>query len=122
MAESKTVKARFVGDPNDSNAQVPDLLDAYGTTFEAGKYAEVPAEFADKVSNNPHFEVQGAKKAEQREETGESTRELADRVNQITDRDGLEQMLKSEKRPAAKNVLEQRLNQLPPAEQARDER
>lgn len=123
MAEAKTVKARFVGDPSDPNAQVPDLLDAYGTTFEAGKFAEVSEEHADKVRNNNHFEVQGDKKAAQREETGESTAELASRVNQITDRDGLEQMLKTEKRPAAKNVLEARLNQLSPGEQqARDER
>ncbi len=113
MAEAKTIKARFVGDPREADPQVPDLMDAYGTTFERGKFADVPAEHADKVMGNDHFEVQGAKKADPLAETAESTAEFAARVNAITDRDGLDAMLKDEKRPAAKAVLERRLEALP---------
>ena len=117
MAEeqAKSVKARFIGDPSQPGETVPDVMDAYGTTFEAGKFAEVDAEFADKVRGNPHFEVQGEKKPEPREETGESTANFSARIEQVTDRDGLEAMLKDEKRPAAKAVLERRVAALPPA-------
>jgi hypothetical protein len=93
---------------------VPDILDAYGTTFKAGKYAEVDAAYADKVRGNSHFEVEG-EKAPAPEETGESTAEFAARVGAITDRDGLEAMLKTEKRPYAKATLERRLAELPQA-------
>lgn len=116
MAEAKTIKARFVGDPRNPNDPVPDLLDAYGTTFEAGKYAEVDAEHADKIRGNDHFEIQGEKKPAEREETAESTAEFSARVNAITDREGLEAMLKDEKRLAAKAVLERRLAALPAVE------
>ena len=116
--EAKAVKARFIGDPSQPDEVVPDLMDAYGTTFEKGKFTEVPAEYADKVKGNSHFEVQGEKKPEPREETGESTAEFSARVAQITDRDGLEGMIKSEKRPAAKAVLERRLAALPDPEAA----
>jgi len=113
MAESKPIKAKFIGDPRNPNDPIPDVLDAYGTTFEKDKFAEVSAEHADKVAGNDHFEVQGAKKADPEAETAESTRAFADRVNSISDREGLEAMLKSEKRPAAKAVLERRLEALP---------
>lgn len=112
MAEAKAVKARYVGDPRNPDEPVPDLIDAYGTTFEAGKFTTVAPEYAEKVAGNDHFEVQGEKK-EEREETGESTREFTARVNEISDREGLEAMLKAEKRPAAKAVLEQRIAALP---------
>ncbi len=116
MAEAKTIKARYVGDPRNPGEAVPDLMDAYGTTFEAGKFAEVSAEHADKVMGNDHFEVQGAKKADPEAETAESTAEFNARIVQITDRDGLEAMLKNEKRPAAKLSLERRLSALPAVE------
>lgn len=112
-AEAKSVQARFIGDPSQPDEVVPDLMDAYGTTFEKGKFSEVPAEFADKVRGNSHFEVKGEKKPEPREETGESTAEFTARVNEVTDREGLEAMLKDEKRPAAKAVLERRIAALP---------
>ncbi len=115
MAEAKTIKARYVGDPRNPGEAVPDLMDAYGTTFEAGKFADVDAAHADKVAGNDHFEVQGAKKADPNAETAESTAEFAARVNAISDRDGIEAMLKDEKRPAAKAVLERRLEALPAA-------
>jgi len=115
MAEAKTLKARYIGDGENT---VPDLLDAFGTTFEAGKFAEVSAEHAAKLAGNSHFEVQGAKKADPLAETAESTAEFAARVNAITDRDGLEAMAKAEKRPAASNVIERRLEALPPADKA----
>ena len=113
MAEAKSIKARYVGDPRNPGEAVPDLVDAYGTTFEAGKYAEVSAENADKVAGNDHFEVQGAKKVDPEAETAESTAEFAARVNEISDRDGLDEMLKAEKRPAAKAVIERRIAALP---------
>ncbi len=113
MAESKTIKARFIGDQSNPGEPVPDLVDAYGTTFEAGKFAEVDEAYADKVRGNPHFEVQGEKRAAATAETAESTADFSARVATITDRDGLEQMLETEKRPHAKKVIEQRLNALP---------
>lgn len=112
MAESKPIKARYVGDPRNPGETIPDLYDAFGTTFEAGKFTEVAGEHADKVRGNDHFEVQGEKKVE-REETAESTAEFTARVEAITDREGLEEMAKAEKRPAAKAVLERRLAALP---------
>lgn len=115
MAESKPIKARFIGDPSNPGEQVPDLHDAFGTTFERDKFAEVAAEHADKVRGNPHYEVQGEKKPASREETAESTAEFNSRIEQITDREGLEAMLEGEKRPAAKAVLERRIAALPAA-------
>lgn len=114
MAEAKAIKARYVGDPRNPGEPVPDVMDHLGLTFESGKYTEVPAELAEKFAGNDHFEVQGAKKT-QPEETGETTREFADRVSQITDREGLEAMLADEKRQAAKGVLQARLDALPVA-------
>lgn len=112
MAEAKPIKAKFIGDPSNPGEVVPDLYDAFGTTFERDKFAEVSAENADKVRGNPHFEVQGEKKKAAPEETAESTAEFTARVEAITDREGLEQMLESEKRPAAKAVLERRIASL----------
>ena len=109
----KTIKARYVGDPRNPNEPVPDLLDAFGTTFEAGKFTEVSAEHADKLRGNDHFEVQGEKKPAAPEETAESTADFASRIDAIEDREGLEAMLKDEKRPAAKAALERRLAALP---------
>jgi hypothetical protein len=116
MAESKTIKARFVGDPRNPGEPIPDVFDAFGTTFEKGKFAEVDAQHADKLRGNDHFEVQGEKKAEAPAETAETTAEFASRVNEITDREGLEAMLKTTKGPAAKSVIERRLEALPQAE------
>ena len=119
--EAKSVQARFIGDPNNPGEQVPDLMDAYGTTFKAGKFTEVPAEFADKVRGNSHFEVKGEKKPEpvvEEGETAETTREFAARVEEIKVRDSLESMLKDEKRLAAKAVLERRIADLPPEDAA----
>lgn len=115
MAKAKSVQARFIGDPSQPGEAVPDVMDAYGTTFEGGKFTEVSGEYADKVRGNSHFEVKGAKKATPREETGESTAEFTARIEQITDREGLEAMLEDEKRPAAKAVLERRIAALPAA-------
>jgi hypothetical protein len=115
MAEAKTIRARYVGDPRTPNEPVPDLYDAFDTTFEAGKFSEVDAAHADKLRGNDHFEVQGEKKPAAREETGESSTEFAARIEQITDREGLEAMLKDEKRPVAKATLERRIAALPPA-------
>ncbi len=115
MAESKTIKARYVGDPNNQD-DVPDFLDAFGTTFESGKFADVDEAHADKLRGNSHFEVQGEKNtAEKPAETQESTTEFTSRVNQIQDRDNVEQMLKAEKRPGAKAALERRLEDMPKA-------
>lgn len=115
MAESKPIKARYIGDPRNPNEPVPEVLDAFGTTFEKGKFAEVDGSFADKVAGNDHFEIQGAKKADPDAETAESTAEIAARVETITDREGLEDMLKAEKRPAAKAAIERRIAALPAA-------
>lgn len=111
--EAKSVMAKYVGD---GEQDVPDLIDSYGVTFEKGKFTEVPAEYAGKVRGNPHFEVKGEKKPEPPAETGEtaqSMREFTARVGEIKVRDSLEAMLKDEKRPAAKAILEARLAELP---------
>lgn len=109
------MKAKFVGDPRNPSETVPDLHDAYGLTFERDKYTEVPKELEEKIAGNDHFQVQGAKKPDPDRETAESTAEFSARVNAISDREGLEAMLEAEKRPAARNVLEQRLALLPSA-------
>lgn len=115
MAEAKSFKAKYIGDPRNPGEPLPDVLDAYETTFENGKFAEVDGKFAEKVAGNDHFEVQGAKKADPDKETAESTAEFSARVASISDRDGLEEMLKAEKRPMAKAVLERRIETLPAA-------
>ena len=109
------MKAKFVGDPSTPGEVVPEVMDHLGVTFTKGKYSDIPKELEEKFAGNNHFEVQGAKKSDPEAETGESTRELAARVNEITDREGLEAMLKDEKRPAAKSVLQARLDALPVA-------
>lgn len=107
------MKAKFIGDPAQPDEVVPDVIDHLGLTFPKDKFVEIPKDLEAKFAGNSHFEVQGAKKAEP-EETGESTREFSARVNEISDREGLEAMLKDEKRPAAKAVLERRIAALPP--------
>jgi hypothetical protein len=109
------MKAKYVGDPSNPGEAVPDLYDAFGVTFARDKFTEVPKELEEKIAGNNHFEVQGAKKTDPEAETGESTAAYASRIGQITDREGLEDMLKSEKRPAAKAALERRLAELPEA-------
>lgn len=106
------MKAKFIGDPSDPAAVVPDLHDHLGITFPRDKFVEVPKELEAKIAGNSHFQVQGAKTAAP-EETGESTAEFSRRVAEITDREGLEDMLAGEKRPAAKAVLERRIAELP---------
>lgn len=108
------MKAKFIGDPSNPNEQVPDLHDAYGLTFARDKYTDIPEHLEAKVAGNSHFHVQGARN-DKPEETAESTTEFASRVGAITDRDGLEAMLKDEKRPAARAVLERRIAELPAA-------
>lgn len=106
------MKAKFIGDPSKPGEVVPDVVGAHGVTFQRDKFVEIPTDLEDKFAGNSHFEVQGAKK-ERPEETGESSAEFASRINQITDREGLEAMLKDEKRPAAQSALQARLDALP---------
>lgn len=108
------MRAKFIGDPTNPSEQVPDLHDAFGLTFPRNKFVEVPKRLEEKVAGNSHFQVEGAK-AEKPEETAESTAEFTARVGAISDREGLEAMLKDEKRPAAKAVLERRIAELPAA-------
>lgn len=109
------MKAKFVGDPRDPGAQVPDFQESFGTTFPAGKFVDVPESAEAKIAGNSHYEVQGAKKPDPEAAEAESSAEFAARVNAIDDREGLEAMLKAEKRPAAKAALEQRIAALPAA-------
>lgn len=115
MAEAKAVKARFVGDPRNPNEVKPDVFGAFGATFEGDKFVEVPAEFADKVRGNSHFEVQGEKARADDKPVPESTTDFASRVQGVSDREALEQMLEDEKRPAARSILENRIAALPQA-------
>lgn len=115
MAEAKTIKARFVGDPRNPSEPRPDVMDAFGTTFSGDKWTEVSGDMADKVRGNDHFEVQGEKKAAAPEETGESTAEFRARIAQVTDREDLERQLSEAKLPGQKGVLEARLRELPAA-------
>lgn len=111
------MKAKYIGDPSQPGEIVPDLIDVNGITFPRDKFVDIPKEHQDKIAGNNHFEVQGAKK-DKPEETGESTFEFTQRIGEITDREGLEAMLKDEKRPAAKAALERRLDALPVEPQA----
>jgi hypothetical protein len=108
------VKAKFIGDPAEPNAVVPDLHDAFGITFPRDRYVSVPKHLEDKIAGNNHFHVQGVK-ADAPEETAESTAEFATRIGAISDREGLEAMMADEKRPAARAVIERRLAELPEA-------
>jgi len=55
------MKAKYIGDPRNpaEQKQLPDEFEAYGLTFERGKFTEVPNELASKFEGNNHFEVQG---------------------------------------------------------------
>lgn len=109
------MKAKFVGDPSNPGEAVPEVVDVLGVTFHRDKFSDIPKELEGKFAGNSHFKVQGAKEPAANEETGESAREFAAHVNTLTDRDGLTEMLEAEKRPAAKAVLQARLDALPVA-------
>lgn len=53
------MKAKYVGDVANGEKDVPDTFEAYGLTFEKGKFTEVPDELAAKFEGNSHFETQG---------------------------------------------------------------
>lgn len=53
------MKAKFIGDQANPKEVIPDEFEAYGLTFEKGKFTEVPAELADKFVGNSHFETSG---------------------------------------------------------------
>lgn len=57
------MKAKFVGDPAAANEVVPDTHEAYGLTFEKGKFTEIPAELESKFAGNNHFVTSGAEAA-----------------------------------------------------------
>lgn len=55
------MKAKYIGDANNpgEQKQLPDEFEAYGLTFERGKFTEVPEHLASKFEGNSHFETQG---------------------------------------------------------------
>lgn len=55
------MKAKFVGDANNpgEQKQLPDEFEAFGVTFERGKFVDVPDELAHKFANNSHYETRG---------------------------------------------------------------
>jgi hypothetical protein len=120
------MKATFVGDPSqpEGTEAVPETFEAYGLKFEKGKPTEIPKELEGKFAGNNHFQVEGAKKPEPEAEkpeaeTAAGTSVFSSDVEKITDREEIENMLKTEKRPMARGVLERRLDALPKADKAR---
>lgn len=54
------MKAKYIGDPGEgAKPNIPDEFEAFGVTFERGKFVDVPDEVAGKIAGNNHFEVQG---------------------------------------------------------------
>lgn len=54
------MKAKYIGDPGEgSKPNIPDNFEAFGVSFERGKFADVPDDVAGKIAGNNHFEVQG---------------------------------------------------------------
>lgn len=55
------MKAKFIGDANNPGEQknLPEEFEAFGITFERGKFSEVPDHLASKFEGNRHFETQG---------------------------------------------------------------
>jgi|GEM_PF-5892812 len=53
--------ARFIGDPmNPGEAKhLPDEQEAFGLTFERGKWVKVPASLEGKFEGNSHFDTRG---------------------------------------------------------------
>lgn len=57
------MKAKFIGDPSQPKGSetVPDEFEAFGITFERGKFSDVPDNLAAKFVGNSHFETTEAK-------------------------------------------------------------
>lgn len=55
------MKAKYIGDPRNpgEQKQLPDEFEAFGLTFERGKFTEIPKELEAKIEGNSHFQVQG---------------------------------------------------------------
>ncbi len=55
------MKAKFIGDPNEPQAQLPETFSAFGVEFPRGKFVEIKdASAARKIEGNSHFETQGS--------------------------------------------------------------
>lgn len=54
-------KFKYVGDPRNpgEQKQLPDEFEAFGVTFERGKFSEVPDELESKFEGNSHYVKQG---------------------------------------------------------------
>ena len=59
------MKATYVGDTSlaAKDRDVPDVLEAFGLQFEAGKATEIPDSLVQKLQGNPHFELSGKESA-----------------------------------------------------------
>jgi hypothetical protein len=57
------MEAKFIGDPTERGANVPEVFEAHGVTFERGKFADVPEKLQAKFEGNSHFETKGGAKA-----------------------------------------------------------
>ncbi len=53
------MQAKYIGDLSNPKEVIPDEFEAFGVTFEKGKFTDVPAEFAAKFAGNSHFETKG---------------------------------------------------------------
>ena len=53
------MKAKYIGDPrNPGEAKnLPESTEAFGVTFERGKWTDVPDELASKFVGNTHYET-----------------------------------------------------------------
>jgi hypothetical protein len=54
-------KFKYVGDPRNpgEQKQLPDEFEAFGVTFERGKFSEVPDALEGKFEGNSHYVRQG---------------------------------------------------------------
>lgn len=57
------MEAKFIGDPAENGARVPETFEAHGVTFERDHYSDIPKALEGKFSGNSHFEIKGAKPA-----------------------------------------------------------
>jgi len=55
------LKAKFIGDPRSPGEakNLPETTEAFGITFERGKWTDVPDELASKFVGNTHYETKG---------------------------------------------------------------
>lgn len=54
------MKAKYIGDPSEgAKPDVPETFEAFGVTFERGKFATVSDAVGAKLAGNSHFQVQG---------------------------------------------------------------